>query len=97
MCRVVHTVLEGPVEMGEGFGTAAEAHAFAEVVTTLFAVVAVIAHHAGLDGDTLANNNVFDAWAYSGDDAACFVAQHHGCLHGKVPVAAMEIVVDCNK
>lgn len=73
VCGVVHTVLEGTVEMGEGFGTAAEPHALAEVVATLFAVVAVVAHDAGLDGYSLTDHNVFDARAYGGDDSTCFV------------------------
>ena len=91
---MVHAVLEGAVEVREGLCAAAEAHAGAEVVAALVAVLALVAHDAGLDRDALAGHEVFYARTDCGDDPSGFVAEDHGGLQGKVAVPAMGIVVD---
>jgi hypothetical protein len=50
---MVDSILEGAVEMREGFRAAAEPHVGAEVVPTLDAVCAPVAHDAGFDRDSL--------------------------------------------
>lgn len=94
MGGVVHALLEGAVEVGEGLRATGEAHALAEVVSTLCAVVAVVAHDAGLNGDTLAGDEVLHAWTDGGDDTGGFMAEDEGSLYGEVTVSAVEIVVD---
>lgn len=58
---MIHTVLKCPVKMGEGLGTAGEAHAFAEVVASRLAIVAVLAHDTCLDCNALTGYKVFYA------------------------------------
>lgn len=53
----------------------------------------MIAHNAGLDGDSLARYKIFDTRADGGDDASRFVAKDEGCLECEVTVSAMHIVV----
>lgn len=91
---MVHALLEGAIEVREGLRATGEAHALAEVVSALRAVVAVVAHDAGLNGDTLTGDEVLHAWADGGDDTGGFVAEDEGCLYGEVTVSAVEIVVD---
>jgi hypothetical protein len=91
---MVYAVLERTVEMGKSLCAAAEAHACAEIVPTFFAVLALVAHDAGLDRDALTWNEVFYAWTDGGDDPSCFMAENHGSLKGKVAVPAMGIVMD---
>lgn len=55
---MIHVVLQRPVEMGKGLGTAREAQAFAQVISSSLAVVAMQAHDARLDCDTLAGHKV---------------------------------------
>jgi hypothetical protein len=66
MCWVVHAILEGPVQVRERFGTAAEAHPLAEVIPSIFAVITVITHNPCLDGNTLAGYKIFDPRTNSG-------------------------------
>ena len=91
---MVHAVLQRPVEVGESLCAAAEAHAGAEVVAAGVAVLALVAHDAGLDRDALAWDEVFYARADGGDDPSGFVAEDHGGLQGEIAVPAMGIVVD---
>jgi len=93
ICRVVHTTLEGPVEMWESFCTAAEAHRFAKVIPALFAVITMITHDASFDCDSLAWHEMFNSRTDSCHDAPCFVTQHEWCLESKVAVPAMQIVM----
>ena len=95
MCGVVHAVLEGAVEVGEGLCAACEAHVFAEVVAALDAVRAGVAHDARLDGDALADDKVLYAGAYGRDGAGGLVAEDEWCLERKVSVAAVEVIVHC--
>ena len=73
---MVHPLLEGTVEVGEGLRTRAEAHALAEIVPSLSAVLAVIAHHAALDSYTLTDAEVSDTGANGSDDAGGLMAEH---------------------
>ena len=74
VCGVVHAVLESAIEVGKSLCAAGKAHGLAEVVATLGAVGAVIAHDAGLNGDALADDEVLDPWSYGGDNAGGFMA-----------------------
>jgi hypothetical protein len=92
--RVVHVMLEGSIEVGEGLRAAGEAETLAEVVTALGAEATVVAHDAGLDSDSLANHNVPDIRTNRGHDASGFVTEDQGCLEGEVAVPAVNIVMD---
>lgn len=83
--------------MGECLRTGCEAETFAEVVPARRAVVAVTAHNAGLDGDALSGYDVGHAWTDGSNDACGFVAEDKGCLEGKVPVPAMDEIVNCEE
>ena len=91
---VVHALLEGAVEVGEGLCAAAEAHVLAEVVAALRAEGAVVAHDASLYRDALSGDEVLDAGADGGDDASGFMAEDEGRLDDKVAVASVGVVVD---
>lgn len=73
---VVHAILKCAVEMGEGFGTASEAHPLAKVVATTRAVIAVVAHYTSLDGDSLAYVEVSDTGTDSSHNSCRFVAKN---------------------
>ena len=53
--RVIHSALQGTVDMREGGSTTAEAHGLAEVIAAISTKTTVTAHDAGLYGDALAN------------------------------------------
>lgn len=69
VCRMVHSVLKGSVQMRERFGGRCEAHVFAEVVAASLAIGAFTAHDACFDGDTLADGKVLYTWANCGHDS----------------------------
>ena len=91
---VVHVLLEGAIEMREGLGATGEPETLAQVVTTLGAEATVVAHDAGLDGHSLADHQVLNTRTNCGYDAGGFVTEDHGGLEGKVPVPAMDIIMD---
>ena len=98
---VVHALLEGAVEVGEGLCAAGEAHVLAEVVAAGGAVAALAALDAGLDGDALADVEAAGAGRRRrgpnrGDHAGGLVPEHERGLERKVAVAAVEIVVHCS-
>lgn len=80
MGRVVHTILECSIQVRERFGAAAEAHALAQVIPPVFAVIAVITHDTGLDSNALARHKIFNSRADSGYYPCCFMAKYEGCL-----------------
>lgn len=96
MCRVVHAILEGTVEMWKGLCAAAETHVLAEVVAAFGAVGAVVAHDACLYCDTLTDDEVLYTGADGCDDTCCFMAEDEGSLESKVSVASVDVVVDCS-
>lgn len=61
--------------MRECFCTAAEAHVLAEIIPAFGTVAAVVAHDAGLDGNSLTGNEMFHAGADGGNDACCFMTE----------------------
>ena len=91
---MVHILLEGTIEVGEGLGAAREPETLAEVVTTLGAKATVVTHDAGLDGYSLADHDVLDARTNRGYDASGFMTEDHGCLEGEIAVPAMDIIMD---
>jgi hypothetical protein len=92
---VVNEFLEGAIQVREGLGRRAEAEALAEVVTATTAVVAVVAHHASLDCDALADDAVAHARADGGDDPRRLVTEHEWRLERKVAIATVGVIVDC--
>lgn len=92
--RVVHVLLEGPIEVGEGLGAAGKPETLAKVVTTLGAVATGIAHNTGLDGHSLADHKVLNTRTNRGHDASRFVTEDQGCLKGEVAVPTMDIIMD---
>lgn len=76
MGRMIHTALESAVQVGEGLGAAAETHTLAKVISTLFAVIAMIAHDASFDSDTLAWDEIFNPWTDSGYYAPCLMTEY---------------------
>ena len=94
---VVHILLKGSIEMGEGLRATGEPETLAEVVTTLGAKATVVAHDAGLDSYSLANHEVLNTRTNRGHDASGFVTENQGCLEGEVAVPAMDIVMDWKK
>lgn len=95
MRGMVHPILQRAIKVGECLGARSEPHAFAEIVATLVAVIAVATHDACFNGDTLTWDKVFDAWTDSGDDACCLVAKDEWSLDGKVAISACQIVMHC--
>ena len=93
VCWVVHTLLESAVEVGKGFCRGGKAHVLAEVVAAARAVVAGVAHDAGLDRDTLADDQATDARTDGSHDASRLMTEDEWCLERKVSVAAVDIVV----
>jgi hypothetical protein len=90
---MVHERLERAVGVGESFGTATEAHFLAEVVSTSRAIIAFVAHDAGLNGDPLADHETLDPRAHCGDDTRCFMTQNKWSLESKVAIPAVEIIM----
>ena len=72
---VVHILLEGSIEMGEGLRATSESETLAEVVTTLGAKATVVAHDAGLDSYSLANHEILNIGTNRGHDASGFVTK----------------------
>ena len=91
---MVHILLEGTIEVGEGLGTASEPETLAEVVTALGTKAAVVAHDAGLDGYSLADHEVLDTRTNRGHDASGFVTEDQGCLEGEIAVPTVDIIMD---
>ena len=81
---MVHVVLKRAIEMWERLCTGGEAHVFAQVVSSLGAVGAVVAHDASLDRDALADDEVLDTWTDGSDDTSGLVAEDEGCLEETV-------------
>lgn len=76
MSGMVHPLLERAISMRKYGGTATETHVLTQVVTILFAEIAIPAIDTSLDGDTLTWNEVFDTWTNCNDDAGSFVAKN---------------------
>jgi len=86
---VVHMLLEGSIEVGEGLCATSEPKTLAQVVTTLGAKATVVAHDAGLDSYSLANHEVLNARTNGGHDASGFVTEDQGRLEDEVAVPAV--------
>jgi len=91
---VVHVLLEGTIEVGEGFGATSEPKTLAEVVTTLGAEATMVAHDTGLDGHSLADHEVLNTRTNCGHNAGGFVTEDHGGLEGEIAVSAVHIIMD---
>lgn len=94
MSRVVHVLLEGSIEVGEGLGATSKPEALAEVVTTLRAVATFVAHDASLDCYSLANHKILDTRADCSYDASGLMTEDQGCLEGEVAVPTVDIIMD---
>lgn len=80
--------------MGEGLGTAGEAHAFAEVVASRLAVIAVFAHDACLDCNALTWYEMFYSRTNRDDHTCRLVAEDERGLDGKVTISPFEVVMN---
>jgi len=94
---VVHILLKGSIEMGEGLRATGEPETLAEVVTTLGAKATIVAHDAGLNSYALANHEILNTRTNRGYDASGLVAEDQGSLEDEVAVPAMDIVMDWKK
>ena len=78
--RMVHSLLQSPIDMGKPRRRAAKPHPFAQIVPSFFAIGAVATRDARLDSDALADAKVrvgdSHARAESCDGARRFMAQH---------------------
>jgi hypothetical protein len=72
---VIHAFLECPIKMWKRFCTASKTEALAQVVAALGAVVTVVAHDAGFNGDPLSRCQILDARSDSSHDAGGFMAE----------------------
>lgn len=92
--RVVHILLEGSIEVGEGLRATGEPKTLTEVVTALGTEATVVAHDAGLDSYSLANHKVPNIRTNRGHDASRFVTEDQRGLEGEVAVPAVNVVMD---
>jgi len=93
MCWMVHAILEGPIKVREGFGAAAEAHILAKVISTFFAVITMITHDTGFNGDSLAWYKIFDPGTDSGHYATSFVTKHERRSESEITVPPVQIIM----
>jgi hypothetical protein len=93
VCGMVHAVLQRAVEVRECLGGGAEAELFAEVVAAARAELARVAHDAGLDCDTLANEAIANARPHCSDYPRRLVTEHEGGLECKIAVPPVCVVV----
>jgi hypothetical protein len=76
MGRMVHAFLKGAVKMRECFCTASKAKLFAQIIAAFEAIVAVLAHHASLDSDSLADDQVLDTRTDCSHETGSFVTEN---------------------
>jgi hypothetical protein len=79
--------------VGKCFGTAAEAHALAEIIPPTFAVITVITHDTSLDCDALARHEIFDPRTDSGYYTCCLMTEYEWCLYREVTIPALQIIM----
>jgi hypothetical protein len=88
-CGVVHTILECSVQVGEVFRATAEAHVFAEIVTTFVAISAMPTHDSGFNSNALSRHDILNTWTDCGHDACSLMTEDHGTLESKVYVPSV--------
>lgn len=91
---VINPLLQRSLEMRETFCRTPKLHVLADIVASLFAAVAGIARHADFQGNAIADGEVGDGRADSGDDAGGLVAQGQGLADEDVAVAVVGVVVE---
>lgn len=94
---MVHDVLQCTVEMGKGFGAAGETERLAEVVSTGFAIIAIVAHDACLNGDPLAWGQRGYPWGYRRHYPGGFMAKNERGAKCKVAVSTVHVIVHYNR
>lgn len=93
---MAHVLLQRPVQMRERLGTAREPHPAAQVISALFAELAVFAHPSDLHCDAVAHFQRAPSrqvGSERGDDAAGFVAKNHGLADLEDAIGAVVVVV----
>jgi hypothetical protein len=93
MSRMVHPGLQCAVEMRKGPRAAAEPHALAEVIPSLVAKGAALAHDTRLYRHSLSYFEIVDARADGGDDSSCLVAENKRRPEWKVADSPVQVVV----
>jgi hypothetical protein len=72
---MVHAFLKGAVKVGECFRTASKSEIFAQIVSALGAICAVVAHDARLNRNSLSEHEIRDAGTDCRHDAGGFVTE----------------------
>lgn len=90
---MIDPFLEHAVCMRESFGTGAEPHVLAEVISAFHAVTTGFAHDSRFYGYTLANGDAMNTWSDSGDNSSRLVTKDEGRLNSEVTVSCMKIIV----
>lgn len=91
--RVVDALLQRALEVRKRLCRAAEAHAAADVVAAVVAVLACVARDADLESNAVTRGQVLDSRADRYYSAAGLVAQRQGLLDNDVAVAVVVEVV----
>jgi hypothetical protein len=76
MGRMIHAFLKGAVKMRECFCTASKAKLFTQIIAAFEAIVAVLAHNASLDSNSLADYQILDTGTDSSHDTGSFVTEN---------------------
>lgn len=90
---MVYPLLQRALEVRDGLGRAAEAHASANVVTALAAVFAALAGQADLNGNAVPRTQVRDCGARCDDSTAGLVAEGQGLTDEDVAIPEVVEVV----
>jgi hypothetical protein len=90
---VVDPILQRPLRVRERLGTTPEPHALADVVSPLFAPIALLARQADFQRDLVADAETLDIGADADDNACRLVAQRQRLLHQDVAIAVVAVVV----
>lgn len=93
---MTHVFLQRPVQMGKGLGTARKPHPATQIVSSLFAKVAVLAHAPDLHSDAVSDferTPSRQVGSEGGNDAAGLVTQDHWLADFEDAICTVIIVV----
>jgi hypothetical protein len=90
---VIDFFLKEAVCMRKGFCAGAETHVLAKVIPAFGTVMTGSTHYSGLNGYSLADWDVVDAWTDSSDHTRRFVTQHERSLDNKFAISGMKVVM----
>lgn len=90
---MIDTVLQRALKVRKRLCRAAEAHAFADVVASLTAALALSAGYADLEGDLVADAEARGCGADGHDHTGGLVAEREGLADDDIAVAVVVVVV----